>query len=56
MGKGWEDSASYGVLIEGRGVANGSESGYDSLSIGNVGGAVGLQALGPYFVGIYVWN
>ena len=49
--KGWDDSGTFGVLIDGLG----GESGVDRVVIGNVNGADGVQPMGAEFVGMRVF-
>jgi alpha-galactosidase len=49
--KGWDDSGTFGVLVDGLDM----ESGKAEVAIGNVGGADGVQPMGAEFVGMRVF-
>jgi alpha-galactosidase len=51
VGKGWDDSSTFGVLIGGLD----GENGKAEVVIGNVGGADGIQPMGAEFVGMRVF-
>lgn len=50
VAKGWEDSASYGLLVPGW------KDGENEIVVGNVDGQLGVQPAGADFVGIRVFN
>lgn len=49
--KGWGDSASLGLLVEGWGSG---DEGVDTVTVGNEGGENGVQSYGADFVGLTV--
>ncbi|MCJ1334064.1 hypothetical protein MMC10_010771 [Thelotrema lepadinum] len=57
-GKGWEDSATLGVLVPGFRAAGASdgEVADDVLTVSNAGGNAGVQPLGADIVGVRVWG